>query len=432
MSEHSDSLVSPKASDSGLHIQLHPLILLTISDHITRHAARCQQGPIVGALLGQQNGREVTLEHAFECLVTEGPNEEAQLPDSWFAERVQQFKDVHKAPALDLVGWWSTSPPTGPNASHLPIHRLILEKHNESAVFLAFHPGEVAGASSKGGKLPLTIYESVYEGGENANTNTMQVDSEEHPPPTLSIKFRELPYSVETGEAEMIGIDTVARTARNAAIYPSTTSRDPSQTSKAKQSSKEPQQQQQQQQQTTEPSDLLSPEEEELIASLNTRLNAIRTLESRISLIKSYVSSISSSPSTPPPTTTLSHPILRNINACLSHLALLTPPANSALTRETLAQANDVHLVALLGQLSHSISHMRELGKRTAILNNARRTMAAAARKSGPSGLGGGGGSGGGVDLQMRMAGLQGRYGGGGAGEEMLYSGRLGAGGDGF
>ncbi|OJJ96828.1 hypothetical protein ASPACDRAFT_16971, partial [Aspergillus aculeatus ATCC 16872] len=385
MSEHSDSLVSPKASDSGLHIQLHPLILLTISDHITRHAARCQQGPIVGALLGQQNGREITLEHAFECLVTEGPNGEAQIPDSWFVERVQQFKDVHKAPALDLVGWWSTCPSSGPNASHLPIHRLILEKHNESAVFLAFHPAEVAGASSKGGKLPLTIYESVYEGGENANTNTntntMQVDSEEQPP-TLSIKFRELPYSIETGEAEMIGIDTVARTARNAAIYPSSTSTDPSQISKAKQSTKEQQQQQQQQQSSTEPSALLSPEEEELIASLNTRLNAIRTLESRISLIKSYVSSISTYPPSTattttipqPTTTTLSHPILRNINACLSHLSLLTPPANSALNRETLAQANDVHLVALLGQLSHSISNMRELGRRTAILNNARRT----------------------------------------------------------
>lgn len=100
MSEHSDSLVSPKASDSGLHIQLHPLILLTISDHITRHAARCQQGPIVGALLGQQNGREITLEHAFECLVTEGPNGEAQIPDNWFVERVQQCKSYTSHPSL--------------------------------------------------------------------------------------------------------------------------------------------------------------------------------------------------------------------------------------------------------------------------------------------------------------------------------------------
>lgn len=90
MAEHSTSLLSQKSSDSGLHIQLHPLILLTISDHITRHAARQQRGPIVGALLGQQNGREITLEHAFECIVVEGPNGEAQLSDGWFVERVQQ------------------------------------------------------------------------------------------------------------------------------------------------------------------------------------------------------------------------------------------------------------------------------------------------------------------------------------------------------
>lgn len=84
------SLVSQKSSDSGLHIQLHPLVLLTISDHITRHAARQQQGPIIGALLGQQNGREITLEHAFECPVITGPEDEALLPGPWFEERVKQ------------------------------------------------------------------------------------------------------------------------------------------------------------------------------------------------------------------------------------------------------------------------------------------------------------------------------------------------------
>ena len=79
-------------------------------------------------------------------------------------------------------------------------------------------------------------------------------------------------------------------------------------------------------------------------------------------------------------TATLSHPILRNINALLSHLTLLTPQEQSAFTAETIAQSNDVHLVSLLGQLSQSISAMRELGKRTAIMNNMRRTMAS--RKS--------------------------------------------------
>jgi COP9 signalosome complex subunit 6 len=94
MPDQLSPLVSQKSSDSGLHIQLHPLILLTISDHITRHAARSQQGPILGALLGQQNGREITLEHAFECLVQEGPNGEPQLPHEWFNERVKQRKEI--------------------------------------------------------------------------------------------------------------------------------------------------------------------------------------------------------------------------------------------------------------------------------------------------------------------------------------------------
>ncbi|KNG82835.1 COP9 signalosome complex subunit 6 [Aspergillus nomiae NRRL 13137] len=352
MTEQLSSLVSQKSSDSGLHIQLHPLILLTISDHITRHAARLQQGPILGALLGQQNGREITLEHAFECIVEEGPNGEPQLPNEWFNERVKQFKDVHKVPALDIVGWWSTAPPSGPDATHLPIHRQILQDHNESAVFLAFHPSQVKGASANG-----------------ESEKTMQVDGEEQ---SLSIRFRELPYFVETGEAEMIGIDTVARTARNAAVE------GPSALSAAKEVLKKKTDKKEQPADTV----VLSPEEEELIASLNTRLNAIRTLESRISLIKSYVASISPASeggnqgNTTSSTATLSHPILRNINSLLSHLSLLSPQEQSAFSAEVLAQSNDVHLVALLGQLSSSINSMRELGKRTAILNNVRRTNA--------------------------------------------------------
>ncbi|KAI9371239.1 putative COP9 signalosome subunit 6 [Aspergillus egyptiacus] len=388
MADQTYSLLSSKSSDSGLHVQLHPLVLLTISDHITRHAARQQQGPIVGALLGEQNGREITLEHAFECLVIEGSNGEAHLPNDWFVERVQQFKDVHKVPALDLIGWWSTAPLSGPTTAHLPIHRRILQNHNESAIFLAFHPSQVQGPSSNGGKLPLTVYESVYEGDSaTEGGKAMQVDGEEQP---LNIRFRELPYTVETGEAEMIGIDTVARTARNAAAdEPSAATTSKSQADAKKQKEK-----------SVPNTDLLSPEDEErkslstegiscetfvrtntslaVIASLNTRLNAIRTLESRISLIKSYVTSICPSEgSQESPAVRLNHTILRDINALLSNLSLLTPHEQSAFSAETLAQSNDVKLVALLGQLSQSISGMREIGKRTAIVSNVRRNAAA-------------------------------------------------------
>ncbi len=78
-----------KSSDTSLQIALHPLVLLTISDYITRHTLRQQKGPIVGALLGQQNGREITIEHAFDCLLAEADNE-IVLNQAWFEERLQQ------------------------------------------------------------------------------------------------------------------------------------------------------------------------------------------------------------------------------------------------------------------------------------------------------------------------------------------------------
>lgn len=81
-------LLSAQKSDSGLHVALHPLVLLTISDYITRHTLRQQKGAIVGALLGQQNGREITVEHAFECRMMGGGS--PYLDDEWFAVRLQQ------------------------------------------------------------------------------------------------------------------------------------------------------------------------------------------------------------------------------------------------------------------------------------------------------------------------------------------------------
>lgn len=97
-------LISSKPSDSGLHVQLHPLALLTISDHITRHAARQQQGQIVGALLGQQNGREISLEYAFECQTIAVLNGDILLHQAWFDERVKQCR------TSQLYVWQSPEP----------------------------------------------------------------------------------------------------------------------------------------------------------------------------------------------------------------------------------------------------------------------------------------------------------------------------------
>ena len=112
------------------------------------------------------------------------------------------------------MGWFTVTPPSGPNLCHLPIHRQLLQDYNETAVLLAFHPSTLTETPSTGGKLPLTIYETIYE-GENVGDGdkSMQIDGQES---SLSIKFRELPYSIETGEAEMISVDFVAKGVGNA------------------------------------------------------------------------------------------------------------------------------------------------------------------------------------------------------------------------
>ncbi|KAI4193903.1 MAG: hypothetical protein LQ350_008100, partial [Teloschistes chrysophthalmus] len=194
---HPSSLVSAhNSSDSGLQIHLHPLVLLTVSDLITRHILRQREGPIVGALLGQHNGRDMTLEHAFECQVIAGDPGHVLLHQDWFQTRLMQYKDVHKEPALELVGWFTATPSTGPEMQHVPIHRQIIQNYNETAVLLAFHPSEALAEAGKGGKLPLTIYESIYEStqsvGKSGRNDTdadqsMDVDGQEAP---LDLKFR--------------------------------------------------------------------------------------------------------------------------------------------------------------------------------------------------------------------------------------------------
>jgi COP9 signalosome complex subunit 6 len=92
------SLVSDRPSDSNLTVALHPLVLLTLSDHITRHKVRGYSGIIVGALLGQLKGRETTLEHAFECNVQPDERNQTSLQIDWFEARLQQCKSSQAVP----------------------------------------------------------------------------------------------------------------------------------------------------------------------------------------------------------------------------------------------------------------------------------------------------------------------------------------------
>ncbi|KAH6660453.1 hypothetical protein BKA67DRAFT_548088 [Truncatella angustata] len=379
-------LSSQKSSDSGLQAVLHPLVLLTISDYITRHTLREQTGVIAGALLGQQNGREVTIEHAFEC-ATKVQEGNAILDPAWFSQRLDQMRTIHKSPQLDLVGWYTLLPKSGPNASILPIHNFILSEHNESSLLLAFHP-ESAVNQSVGSRLPLTIYESNYEVDEPRTEQSGEDKEMKDTDAPLKLKFRELPYSVETGEAEMISMDFVARGAGNATLVK------PAEPKKLKEVLQEVEGKgkgraadvKKEQQDTAQAFDehILSREDEELIASLTAKANAIKMLQARIKLLITYLErlppsalSVANNPtiadreldshSTP------SHTILRSTQALVNRLALLVPSATTAFEQQMLSEANDVHLVSLLNEVMQSAIGIRDIGKKHHAVESSRK-----------------------------------------------------------
>lgn len=77
-----------RGGSSELHVIVHPLVLLSISDYIARHTLRETEGLITGALLGQQNGREITIEHAFDAGMPS--DDEPTVSEDWFAGRLEQ------------------------------------------------------------------------------------------------------------------------------------------------------------------------------------------------------------------------------------------------------------------------------------------------------------------------------------------------------
>ncbi|KAG9675977.1 COP9 signalosome-like protein subunit 6, partial [Aureobasidium melanogenum] len=371
----SNFLLSSSTSDSSLSVQLHPLVLLTISDYITRHSMRSQQGPIVGAIIGQQNGRAITMEQAFQCKTKE-QGDKVLVDEEWFAERLEQFKDVHKSPPLDLVAIFTLAPPSGPLPDHVPILQQLQHSYNDSLMLLLFHPQTILDGSLTGGKLPISIYESYYEpGSENADKG-MQVDGWGMGR-QLQMRFRQLPFEVETGEAEMIAVDFVAKGSGSATVHNSAT---PPSKGKSRADG------------SAATNDLqLSSADEEVISSLTAKYNAIKMLHQRINLIKAYLaelpqsyltdSSISATTSDPP----LNHQLLREISSMLSRLPLLAPPVfqpsttlpipgmpQSSLATASSQEQSDVHMVSLLASLTRTVAQAKDMGSKYSIVQKAK------------------------------------------------------------
>ena len=374
--DESNPLITTKPGDAALNIQLHPLVLLTITDYITRHISRHQKEPIVGAIIGQQNGRNFTLEHAYECK-SSSQDGEIRVDNAWFVDRLEQYRDVHKAPALDLVAMFMLGPVEGPAREHAEVVRQAQKLTNtDSLMLLLFHAELVD--QLQGGKLPITLYESVEEQHEGGS------DGE--------IKFRELAFEVETGEAEMIGVDFIATGGGTATAVPkaettaagappadASSSKDAKEKEKEKKTKGKGKAKDSDEAEPESATSVLSPEDEELIASLTAKANAIKMLNTRLNLIKSYLHTLPSSyltdaTSNAAPTEDTNYTLLRSINAMLSRLPLLAPPPTASDTSSqpdvsaAEKEKQDVHLSTLLATLTRSVAEAQTMGAKFSVI----------------------------------------------------------------
>jgi len=390
-------IITGRAPDASSSVQLHPLVLLTISDYITRHTLRRQEGPAIGAIIGQQTGRNYTLEHAFECKIDQQDGN-VVVDGDWFTERLEQYKDVHKVAALDLVAMFMMGPVEGPQQIHVPLLKQVQDLTGTEGITLCLFHAELVDRL-QGGKLPITLYESVQE----------QQEGEE-----VKMRFRELSFEVETGEAEMIGVDAVAKGGGNATavtkIETVSAGAESSKKGKGKGMAKDKEEDESGVEGTS--TNVLSPEDEELIASLTAKANAIKMLNQRIHLIRHYLTSLpqsyltdaSTTATSPPPPASTNHTLLRSVNSLLSRVPLLASPTATAsdseppqtpldnLHRAGEKERQDVHLTSLLAAMTRSISEAQTMGAKFHVLQREKQSKDRGPFSAGRNGGGGGAG----------------------------------------
>jgi COP9 signalosome complex subunit 6 len=171
----------------ALTLHLHPLVIINISDHWTRTKVQTNQANprVIGALVGTQTGRVVEIYNSYELpySVKDG---QVHIDLKFHAQKSEQFKKVFKT--YDFLGWYSTGDKVNP--ADMEVHKQFFE-FNESPLYLQLDT--VACGTAK--ELPISIYESE-----------LHVIKE-----TPTLLFVKIPYKIETGDAERISVDHIAR-----------------------------------------------------------------------------------------------------------------------------------------------------------------------------------------------------------------------------
>ncbi|KAG1716328.1 hypothetical protein ID866_812 [Astraeus odoratus] len=144
---------------------------------------------VLGALLGTQNGREVEIVNTFE-LATEAGNSD-MVDHGFLVQRRDQYKQVF--PSLEFIGWYTVASTV--TSRHIALHEQFTGYCSTPLLLVLQCSADSSSSDITGQALPFKAYEPSVEIRDKK---------------TRSV-FIEVPFKVETGEAERIAVDWTAR-----------------------------------------------------------------------------------------------------------------------------------------------------------------------------------------------------------------------------
>lgn len=178
-------------------MHLHPLVLINVSDHVVRFRTTAAQNRVLGCVIGSQEGRRIDVHNSFE-LIVEGVGEAGTIDLEFFQQRIAQYVEVF--PRYEVLGWYSTG--TRPQESDKAIHKKIQEVTGNENPFILFLDTErmQQEKAAQSEELPIKVFEAtahIVQGG-------------------IETQWSEVPYVIDTSEAERIAVNHVAKSATTA------------------------------------------------------------------------------------------------------------------------------------------------------------------------------------------------------------------------
>ncbi|KAJ1899838.1 hypothetical protein LPJ66_001863 [Kickxella alabastrina] len=342
---------------------LHPLVLLGISDQVTRivaqHTQTANTKPRVacGVLLGRQLESQFELSLSFEMKMDERSTEDKPEMDfAHFNIRLEQTKIIF--PNYDVLGWYIVSSNTNVNKGIVQLHQTFISSY-PSALLMVFN-STLSGTESLGAEsssslsLPVAIYETLAPTRVEsfklawADPAAAQKDAEFYVQcandgsipleanTAWASRLLPLKISVESGEAERIAIEHVVNTSKTTTedIYASGASAE----------------------HTSAPTDNTG-NVSKMAAFLSSQRNALHMLHKDIVMLKAYVGEVMTGNAPFDPE------VMQLVQRVLSNKPVVQNDEQFDLAM--VQEATNLQLLSYLAGITHAVSTVRDMAQRS-------------------------------------------------------------------